>query len=723
MLKSIQRWWLMTQFNFFKNTSYLQSTATECGLACLGFVAAHYGADHEMSELRGRFVVSLRGTTLMDLMKIGSELGFSCRPLRLELDEISQLSLPCILHWQMDHFVVLKRIKGERAIIHDPAKGERTLTLKEVSEGFTGVALELTPSPAFELAEPPRRVPVRRLVGRIAGLARSLTQIGVLAVALQMFALLTPIIVQWVVDSAIVSGDRDFLLVLGIAYALVALLKIGLETVRGWLAIVLSTQFNLQWAGRLIGHLLRLPMQWFEVRHTGDVVSRFQSMGSIQQTITGKLVEVVLDGFFGVIVLVVMLLYSVKLSLCVLAAVLAYLLIRIIPHGIYHRLNDEALVHEAKAQSHFLESIRAVHTAKLAGLEDQRRARWLNLFVAGVNKRISAQKMTLGFNVGYGIVVAAQSLAVLGIGALMVMDNAFTIGMLMAFMSYKDDFAGRMQRLIDNLMSMRMMRLHVERLSDIVLTEQENLGPAVIEGAMAPADSNTSPLLELENVSFRYGESAPWVLKRVNITIKPGEHVAIVGASGCGKSTLAKLLLGLLEPTEGTIKVNGTPLTQFGVAKWRKQVGAVMQNDQLFSGSLMDNIAAFDTQIDMLRLQHCCQLAAIENEIRAMPMGHSTHVGDMGSSLSGGQMQRVLIARALYKQPSVLILDEASSHLDVMNEKIVNTAINSLSISRITIAHRPETIAMADRVIAIDNKDKTQISDRIATHLIAEPAL
>ena len=269
------------------------------------------------------------------------------------------------------------------------------------------------------------------------------------------------------------------------------------------------------------------------------------------------------------------------------------------------------------------------------------------------------------------------------------------------------------------------MRLHVERLSDIVLAEQEMLGPAVIEGArdIEPAGSNTSPLLELENVSFRYGESAPWVLRRVNITIKPGEHVAIVGASGCGKSTLTKLLLGLLEPTEGSIKINGIPLTQFGIAKWRKQVGAVMQNDQLFSGSLMDNIAAFDTQIDMAHLQHCCQLAAIENEIRAMPMGHSTHVGDMGSSLSGGQLQRVLIARALYKQPSVLVLDEATSHLDVANEKNVNTAINSLSISRITIAHRPETITMADRVISIANSNKTQIGSQIAAHLVAEPAL
>lgn len=693
----------MNNLNFFKNVSYLQSTNTECGLACLGYVASHHGAEFEMSELRSRFVVSMRGTALVDLIRIGNDLGFSCRPLRLELKELKELATPCILHWRFDHFVVLKKVKNDHIYIHDPAKGERIINLNEVSQNFTGVALELTPTPAFEFVEPRKNIPVSRVVGKVSGLAKSLTQLGVLAIALQMFALLTPVIMQWVVDSAIVTGDRDFLLVLGIAFALVSIVKIILEATRGWLGIVMSTQFQLQWAGRLIGHLLRLPMKWFEVRHTGDIVSRFQSMQSIQQTITGKLLEVILDGFFGIIVLVVMLLYSAKLTLFVAGALFVYLLIRVVPHGIFHRINDEALVHEAKAQSHFLESIRAVHTTKLAGLEDQRRARWLNLFVAGINKRLSAQKMTLGFSMGYGLVASAEALAVLGIGASMVMDNTFTVGMLMAFMSYKDDFSGRMQRLIDNLMSMRMMRLHVERLSDIVLTEQEKLGPPVFEGnTKSNNELKASPKIELENVSFRYGEGSPWILHNLSFTVLPGESVAIVGPSGCGKSTLVKLLLGLMEPTEGKVKINGVALPQYGISKWRNQVGAVMQHDQLFSGSLMDNIAAFDSHIDMDRLAKCSQLAAIENEILATPMGFSTNVGDMGSSLSGGQLQRVLIARALYKQPNVLVMDEATSHLDVTNEKLVNQSIESLSITRITIAHRPETIAMASRVICLD---------------------
>ncbi|MBD9363434.1 peptidase domain-containing ABC transporter [Methylomonas fluvii] len=682
------------------HSSYLQTTAAECGLACVGYVAACHGAAHSMSDLRAKYAVSLRGSTLMDLVGIGAALGFSCRPLRLELAELDQLSLPCILHWQMSHFVVLKKVARGRVLVHDPAKGEKELSIAEVNTLFTGVALELTPAPAFEHITPRSRIPLAKLVGKVDGLIRSLVQIAVLAVAMQLFALLTPIVAQWIVDGAIVSGDRDFLLVLALAYALIAVIKIVLEAVRSWLAIVLATQFNLQWAGRIIGHLLRLPVHWFELRHTGDIVSRFQSMQAIQQTLTGKLVEVVLDGGFGLIVLAVMLLYSPTLSAFAVAAVLAYLLIRVLPHGIYHRLTDEALAHEAKAQSHFLESIQAVHTTKLAGLEEQRRARWLNLFVAGVNKRIGAQKMSLGFSLGYSTVFAAEAIAVLAVGATMVMDNTLTVGMLMAFISYKDDFTSRMQRLIDNLMSMRMVSLHVERLSDIVLAEKEQTDGCAADKVINRKDF--SPTIEFKNLGFRYGANMPWVFRNLHLAIQPGEHIAIVGASGCGKSTLVKLCLGLLEPTEGVIEIDGMPLSQFGLANWRRLVGAVLQEDQLFSGSLQENISGFDLQTNFELLKQSAQLAGIDNEIEALPMRYLSQVGDMGSSFSGGQKQRLIIARALYKVPSVLVLDEATSHLDVETERKVNLAINSLNITRLTIAHRPETIGMADRVVSLD---------------------
>jgi ATP-binding cassette subfamily B protein RaxB len=676
--------------------SYLQSTATECAAACLGYIAAHHGRVYEMSELRAKFAVSMRGMDLGDLMQLSGTLGLRARPLRLELDEVPQLALPCILHWDMSHFVVLVRCSRGKLTIHDPAWGELCMTLKEASPHFTGVALELTPAPEFERNEPKTPISWRQLVGKLHGLKRSLGQLFVMAASLQVVLLVAPLFTQWIVDGAVVSGDVELLWLLVIGFGLVTLIKVGLEAARGWLSIVASVQFGTQWAARIMGHLMHLPAQWFELRHTGDVVSRFQSMQSIQQAVTGRLVEILLDGLFAVVTLLVMLLYSAKLAAVVIAGVLAYAAIRVLPHGAFHRASDEVLTHDAKAQTHFLESLRAIQTIKIAGLEDQRAARWTNIVVQATNRRTSTQKMTLAFGAGYSLVFGIESIAVLGLGAAMAIGGTLTVGMLMAFISYKDEFSSRMQRFVDNLMAIRMLRLHVERLSDIVLAEPEQLQGGVPRLASA---EGFHPTITLDNVSFRYGSGAPWVLRHVQLEIRAGEHVAVVGATGCGKTTLAKIILGLLTPTEGTVRIDGVPLDRFGIGHWRRQIAAVMQDDQLFSASLQDNIAAFDETIDLARVQVSATLAAIDAEVTAMPMGYHTLNGDMGSSLSGGQKQRILLARALYRQPRVLVLDEATSHLDVGKERQVNEAIRALLITRITIAHRPETIAMADRVI------------------------
>lgn len=651
-----------------------------------------------MSELRAKFAISTRGISLSDLMQFAGALGLRARPLRLELDELPHLILPCILHWDMSHFVVLTRCARGRLVLHDPAWGERRMAIQDARSHFTGVALELLPAPEFERTAPRPAIGWRQLVGKLHGLKRSLGQLFIIAATLQVVLLMAPLFTQWIVDGAIVSGDVELLWLLVVGLGLTTLVKVGLEAARGWLGIVASVQFSVQWAARIMGHLLHLPAQWFELRHMGDVVSRFQSMQSIQQAVTGRLVEILLDGLFAVVILAVMLLYSVKLAAVTVAGVLVYAAIRVLPHGAFHRANDEVLTHDAKAQSHFLESLRAIQTIKIAGLQDQRAARWLNMIVQTTNRRTSTQKMTLAFGAGYSLVFGVESIAVLGLGAAMAIGGTLTVGMLMAFISYKDEFSSRMQRFIDNLMALRMLRLHAERLSDIVLAETEVLGSHSPEQA---ACERKPPTITLDNVSFRYGSGTPWVLRHVSIEIGSGEHVAIVGATGCGKTTLAKIVLGLLEPTEGTVRIDGVPLDRLGLGNWRRQVAAVMQDDQLFSASLQENIAGFDETINQDRVQTAASLAAVHAEVLAMPMGYFTLNGDMGGSLSGGQKQRILLARALYRAPSVLILDEATSHLDVGKERQVNEAIRKLPMTRIAIAHRPETIAMADRVIEL----------------------
>lgn len=680
-------------------TSYLQTSTSECGIACVGYIAAYYGYNLDMRELRALYPISTRGTTLNDLVILAQLVDLNTRPVKLGVKSLSKIGLPCILHWDFNHFVVLLKVTKKNIIIHDPAKGKKVIDIDEVGKHFTGIALEFSPSLKFKKQPAKPIIKWYELIGEIYGFKRSLFQLFILATGIQITLLVTPLFMQWTLDTAIVSKDTDLLYVLILGLFLTVTIKSILEFTRGWFGIILSNYLGVQWGGKVMQHLLNLPTEWYELRHSGDIVSRFQSVQIIQQTLTGKLVEILLDGILVSITLIVMLLYSIKLTIIVVLAILIYSLIRILPHGYYHKVNEEAIVHEAKANSHFLESIRASQTIKLARLEAQRSIRWINIIVDAINKRVVSQKLGLSFSVGYSFVFGIESLAILGVGATMVINNSLTIGMLVAFIAYKDTFSTRAQSFIDNIMSTKLLNLHAERLADIVLSETEsinysnNLNFHLIE----------PPTIFFDNVTFRYAENGPIILKNLNLKINSGEHVAIVGQTGCGKTTFAKLLLGLIKPTSGCIYINDLPLEKIGLVNWREYVSAVMQDDQLFSGSIFDNISTFDENRNDEFVIHSAKLAAIHEDVMAMPMGYQTLNGDMGSSLSGGQKQRVLLARAIYKNPKLIVLDEATSHLDIVKEKEVNDSINQLRMTRVTIAHRPETIAMADRVIQLND--------------------
>jgi ATP-binding cassette subfamily B protein RaxB len=282
------------------------------------------------------------------------------------------------------------------------------------------------------------------------------------------------------------------------------------------------------------------------------------------------------------------------------------------------------------------------------------------------------------------------------LGAIAVIDGAFSVGMLLAFVAYRTTFSNRIASLADKFAQLKMLALHRDRLADILLAPPEE--SACEARAKQPRDS----ALEAVDVSFRYGEGEPWVLRHVNVRIEPGESVAVTGGSGCGKTTLLKILMGLLPPTQGEIRFGGLPIRAIGTCEFRRRIAAVLQDDQLLAGSIAENIAFFDPNYDRPRLNACTRIAAIDEEIAAMPMGYETLVGDMGSSLSGGQKQRILLARALYKQPDVLFLDEATSHLDLRTESRIAQSVSALNFTRIIVAHRPHTIAGAQRVVVLD---------------------
>ena len=672
----------------------LQTEAAECGLASLVMIAGWHGYRVDLATLRQRHPLSIKGVTLAHLIQVSGRLGLAGRPLRLELAELPQLATPCVLHWDLNHFVVLREASARAIVIHDPAAGVRRLSMEEASRHFTGIALELSPTAEFRQADERVRVRLRDLTGPVRGLGPALAQVLALAVALQALAVLAPFYLQWVVDGAVASGDRELLTVLGVGFLLLAAIQVAVGTLRSWVVLYLGTTLNLQWLANVFSHLLRLPVAWFEKRHLGDVVSRFGAVTTIQRTLTSSFVEAVIDGLMAVVTLAMMLAYSFPLTLIALATVSAYGVARAAFYAPLKRATEEHIVHAARQQSHFLETVRGVQSIRLFGREDERRARWLNLAVDATNGDLRVQKLSLGFRSANGIAFGAERVAVVWLGAILVLDATLTTGMLFAFLAYKEQFSARVAGLIDKAIELKMLKLQGERLADIVLTPAESQPRNL---AVRVEDAS----LEVRNLSFRYSAMEPFVLRDCSFRIAPGESVAIVGASGCGKTTLVKLLLGLIPPTDGQVLVGGVDVQKMGLEAYRQLVGTVMQDDPLFAGSIADNVSFFDPSPNHEAIERCTRLAAVHDDIAAMPMGYHTLIGDMGAALSGGQRQRLLLARALYKQPRILFLDEATSALDVQRERLVNEAIRGLKLTRILIAHRPETIASASRKIVL----------------------
>lgn len=680
----------------------LQSESSECGLACLAMIANHFGHFIELSELRGRFSISLKGATLPQIMRHAASINMTARPLRLEIEELQKLQLPCILHWNLNHFVVLKDIKtrlnGKTIVrLFDPAVGERNLTLEEVSKYFTGVALELAPNTDFIRKQETKRIAIQDLTGNIIGLRRALIQIFLLALTLEIFAIVSPLFNQFVVDEVIVSGDTDLLNVLVFGFGLLLVTQTAIGLARSWFLMRWSIDIGFQWSTRVFSHLIRLPVSFFEKRHLGDIVSRFGSISTIQSTLTSLFVESVLDGLMALLALAMMFVYSSKLSWFVLVAVTLYAMLRWIFYRPMREASRERLILSSKENSYFLETIRAITPLKLFGREVERISRWQNLKQDVINRDVKTQKLGIVFKISNIAISGVQSLTMFYIGAGLVMNRSLSVGMLMAFTSYAGTFSGRIFSLIDLFVSVKMLGLHMERLSDIVLESPE-------KEIYAETDiDRVQPNITLKNIKFRYAEGEPWVLNDINLHIPAGQSIALVGPSGCGKTTLCKIILGLLSPTEGEVYIDDIPINQLGLRRYREMIGTVMQDDVLISGSLFDNISFFDSSNNIQRVEQSAKISAIHDEIIKMPMGYQSLVGDMGSSLSGGQKQRVLLARALYKQPKVLALDEATSHLDAHNESIVSNSLSKLILTRIIIAHREETIRTAQRVVELSH--------------------
>ena len=692
-----------------------QMTQGESGITCLAMIASYFDMGVDLKQLRNEKYA--KNSTLKQLTILADKFGLSSRNVKIDFEKLHHLQVPCILSWGENHFVVLKEIKGNKLVIHDPEVGVCGYTFHEISEKFNGHIIQLNPTENYnsDFSPPPPKANLSSFWSQLSGIKTTLGKIFALSILLQVFVIATPFYVQLVMDDVLVSYDYDLLTLLSIGFTLILLLQVICTALRSMMINIMGNQLSVQMSTNLIQHLFKLPMDYYEKRHIGDIMFRIKSLDKIKSLLTTTIVESLVDGLMVIGLLVVMFLYSAELALIVVSVSLVYLAIRFYLYRPYRKVQKKIIVAGGEKHTNLHESVRGIQAIKLFNRELDRLHMFNHLNVDVCNHSIKAEKLRITFASSNDLLYGLENIVVMFVAAHLVMGGAFSVGMIFAFMAYRQQFGSKASNLIDKFIEFKMISLHLERLGDITQTEKEQY--------LGDLDENTSleGSLELKSVSFRYSNSDDYVLKNVNMRIEKGESVAIVGPSGCGKSTLLKIMLGLLHPDMGEVNADDKSIYQIGLKNYRNQIASVMQNEGLMSGTIIENISFFEDDPDEALVVECAIAAGIHKDILKLHDGYRSMIGDLGSSLSGGQLQRLILARALYRQPRILFLDEATSNLDITLENYINSSVKSLKMTRIFIAHRPQTILSADRIFRFHNGTFTEIAASDYDFEIGEP--
>ncbi|MGV1943752.1 peptidase domain-containing ABC transporter [Agrobacterium sp. 22-211-1] len=672
-----------------------QASLAECGLACIAMIANHWGWRIDLGTLRAISPPSMKGTKLKSVIQLASQHGLEGRIVRArQISDLARLRLPAMLHLNSDHFVVLVEAKRKTAVLHDPAVGRTAMSWEQLSIHFNGVAVEFSPSGSFVKKNERRTLSLSSIWSHVSGVGPTVIQIISLSILLQIAAVVAPLYLQLVVDEALTRSDTDLLNVLFAGFTGLAVINCVAFFLRRIITLRVGQSLSLGLMSNLFRHMLRLPTNFFEQRHLGDVTSRFNSTGAIQSFLTGPALDAIVDTVSAAIALAALFLYGSKLAFIVLALVCLEGILHFGTIGIRRMLTEDKLATEAREETLFIETIRAIRSIKLFGRENERLEHWQTRLtdMTEANYRHSSADAAIR-SVG-DLIESIGAALIVYILAREAMGGPFTIGMMMSFIAYQLYFGRTAKNAVDAFVSWRTLSVHLDRLSDLALAPAEDG-----ELGLTPP---LSGMLEVNSVSFRYHPDEPEVLTDISISMKPGEMVAITGRSGEGKTTLLKLMLGLEQPTAGEIRYDNTSLKRIARNHFVAAIATVLQDDTLLSGTIAENIAFFDTQPDLKRVEECARIACIHEEIEQMPMRYRSLIGDMGSSLSGGQKQRIMIARALYREPKILFMDEGTSHLDIEVERSINNNLSKLNITRVVIAHRPDTLRIAERVFHLN---------------------
>ncbi len=679
---------------------FQQQSASDCGAASLVMVGQYWGKRFSVNRLREISHADRNGASLRGLVLAAESIGFTTRPVKTNLQSLAEQHLPAIAHWEGKHYIVVYQVTSKYVVVGDPAIGQRIFTHKEFEEGWTGYTLLLQPTALLKDAEE-SSVPIWQFIELVKPHRIVLLEIFFASVMIQVFGLITPIFTQILLDRVVVQRSSLTLNAIGLGLLIFGLFRVAITGLRKYLLAHVANRVDISLIVGFISHTLKLPLGFFESRYVGDIISRIQENRKIQRFLTGETLSILLDLLTMFVYAGLMFWYSWQLALLVLIIIPPFIILALVATPFLRRISREIFAASNEQTKYLIQSLTGIRTVKALAVEQTVRWHWEELFGKSVKKAFSGEIVGNILSICSSTIQTLVTTALLWFGVWQVINDQLTIGQLVAFNMLMGNVISPFQRLTFVWNELQEIIIAIERINDVINTEPEEDLQIQLRQSLPPIQGH----VKFEQVSFRYHpESDRNILENISFEVKPGQTVALVGRSGSGKTTLSKLCLGFYLPTEGQIFIDGYDLASLSLGSLRRQIGVVDQDTFLFGGTIRENISIAYPEADLEEVIEAATQAGAHDFIQDLPMGYETQIGEGGGMLSGGQKQRLAIARALLGDPRLLVLDEATSHLDTESERIIQTNLNTILKERTTlvIAHRLSTIRNADLILVLN---------------------